>query len=255
MVARPLEEGPSPVSATSDGPYGRDDHRWRQEWIRMASTTDVPSDRRTASTIGTQLRDLVVGGAQIVGVLLAAPVLRRWYNRWGATPEELTRHLPGDELVLDPKLGYTRVVTIDAPPSDVWPWLVQLGQGRGGFYSFDVLENLIGCRIHSTDRILPEHQHLERGDLVRSGPERYPCWEVLEVEPPHHLVLMGADPDTLRAPPVVAMIPRRATWPRPGSGYSSRSQPGPPPASSSANVSPTAATRPSSGTSSSPSTS
>lgn len=182
----------------------------------MASTTDVPSDRRTASTIGTQLRDLVVGGAQIVGVLLAAPVLRRWYNRWGATPEELTRHLPGDELVLDPKLGYTRVVTIDAPPSDVWPWLVQLGQGRGGFYSFDVLENLIGCRIHSTDRILPEHQHLERGDLVRSGPERYPCWEVLEVEPPHHLVLMGADPDTLRAPPVVAMIPPKgyvaSTW-------------------------------------------
>ena len=72
--------------------------------------------------------------------------------------------MPGDELVAHPVLGYTRAITINAPADRVWPWLVQMGQGRGGLYSFDGLENLVGCDIHSTDRILPAAQQLAVGD-------------------------------------------------------------------------------------------
>lgn len=161
--------------------------------------------------------DLIVGGGRVIGALLAAPVIRRSYNRRGATDDEVKRPLPGDRLVADPKLGYTRAITIDAPPEHVWPWLAQFGQGRGGFYSYDGLENLIGCGIHSVDRILPEHQALAVGDLVRSGRDAQPCWQVVEVEPPHHLVLVGAGtPAEPQVPEVVDEVPDRgyvaSTW-------------------------------------------
>lgn len=162
--------------------------------------------------------EIVVGGGLVVGTLLLSPVLRRWYNRWGSTAGERDDPLPGDDLVSRPRLGYTRAITIAAPPERVWPWLAQFGQGKGGFYSYDALENLVGCRIHSVDRILPEHQHPAPGDLVRSGPEGkgYASWVVVEAVPPRHLVLMGADPETGAAPAPVDEIPERgytaSTW-------------------------------------------
>jgi hypothetical protein len=143
------------------------------------------------------LVDVLVGGTQVLATTVTAPLGRRRYNRWGATDAEVRAAMPGDDLVPSPRLGYTRAVTIPAPAGTVWPWLVQMGQGRGGLYSFDGLENLVGCDIHSVDRILPEHQVLEVGDLVRMGPVGYPCFRVRLVEPQHHLVLVGADP----APP------------------------------------------------------
>ena len=161
--------------------------------------------------------DLVVGGTRVLGTLVTAPVARKVYNRHGASEEELARPLPGDHLVRVPKLGYTRAITIDAPVEQVWPWLVQFGQGRGGFYSYDGLENLVGCGIHSADEILPEHQELAVGDLIRSGRDTQPCWQVVEVEPPHHLVLIGAGtPAQSEAPEVVDEVPDRgyvaSTW-------------------------------------------
>lgn len=172
--------------------------------------------RSSEMSLSRTLHELVVGGAQIAIHLLGAPLLRRGYNRWGATEEEVRQARPGDALVPSPKLGYTRAITIDAPQDEVWRWLVQLGQGRAGFYSYDALENLVGCQIHSVDRILPEHQQLQRHDLVRSGPGDRPCWEVIEVDPPPTLVLMGAEPSTRSAPPVVAEVPERgytaSTW-------------------------------------------
>jgi hypothetical protein len=161
--------------------------------------------------------DLVVGGGRVVGVSLAAPLLRRSYNRHGATDEELARSLPGDGLVVAPKLGYTRALTIDAPVDAVWPWLVQYGQGRAGFYSYDALENLMGCGIRSVDVLLSEHQQLRVGDLIRSGRDGMPCWQVVEVEPPHHLVLIGAGtPADPQVPEVVDEVPERgyvaSTW-------------------------------------------
>jgi len=162
------------------------------------------------------LWDVIVGGSQIVVTLVGAPLLRRSYNHFGATPAERRRPLPGDDRVPHPKHGYTRAITIDAPPERVWPWLVQIGQGRGGFYSYDTLENLVGCRIQSADRILPEHQHLSEGDLIRSNPEDYPSWRVVDVDPPHHLVLMVTDPETGEVPPVFDTVPLEgyvaSTW-------------------------------------------
>ena len=106
--------------------------------------------------------------------------------------------LPGDEQVPDPILAYTRAITIHAPVSTVWPWIVQIGQGRGGLYSYDFLENLVGCDMHSADQILPEHQDLKVGDIVRFGPpeKNFPGQKVLRIEPERALVMCGYDPTT-----------------------------------------------------------
>jgi hypothetical protein len=82
--------------------------------------------------------------------------------RWGATQEEVASAMPGD---LE-HIGWTRAITIDVPPEQVWPWLAQWGQGRGGWYSYDWLENVFGFDIHTADRILPEYQDLSVGDSI-----------------------------------------------------------------------------------------
>ncbi len=97
--------------------------------------------------------------------------LRPWHLRWGATTEEVHRVLPGDEFVPTPKLKATHAITIRAPRAEVWPWLVQIGQGRGGFYSYEWLENLIGCDIHNAKRVLPEFQSLQVGDKISLHPD------------------------------------------------------------------------------------
>ena len=88
-------------------------------------------------------------------------------RNWGATGREQGSALPGDELVADPASVTTRAVTVAAPAEEVWRWLVQIGQDRGGMYSYDWLENILGLRIHSADRIREEWQHLAAGDRVR----------------------------------------------------------------------------------------
>ena len=90
--------------------------------------------------------------------------------RWGATDEESEGPLPGDDLIEIADLIATRAITIRASAERVWPWIAQLGQGRGGFYSYDFLENLVGCDIHSADRIVPEWQDVVVGDEVRFAP-------------------------------------------------------------------------------------
>lgn len=140
------------------------------------------------------LADIVLGGTQVAAIALTAPIGRRRYNRWGATDSELAAAMPGDCLVSRPELGYTRAITVEAPPARVWPWLAQMGQGRGGLYSYDGLENLVGCDIHSADTILAEFQELGAGDLIRMGPPGYPCFRVWQVDPGASLVLVGADP-------------------------------------------------------------
>ncbi|HKG92402.1 MAG TPA: hypothetical protein VKA84_10940 [Gemmatimonadaceae bacterium] len=132
------------------------------------------------------------GAAQMALHIALGPVLHRWRTRWGATPDECRRRLPGDELVPLPDWSYTHAITIDAPRSAVWPWLVQLGQGRGGFYSYEGLENLCGCDIHNVSEIRPELQRLRPGDKLRMH-ARSPGAPVRIVEPGHALVL-GAPP-------------------------------------------------------------
>ncbi len=126
-----------------------------------------------------------------VGLLVVGTAAVRCRGaRWGATAPEATGPLVGDDLVREPHLSSTRGITVRAPLEEVFPWLAQLGQGRGGFYSYDWLENSTGLGIHSADRIMPEHQHLEPGDRVpvAPGPPFY-GFLVAEVASPTHLVL------------------------------------------------------------------
>ena len=113
-----------------------------------------------------------IGGAGLMGFhILLLPFLRGYRTRWGSTEEEATADLPGDKLVRNPKLRMTWGITINAPIADVWPWVVQMGQGRGGFYTYQFLENIVGCQILNADRILPEHQHIPLEAGVYLAPE------------------------------------------------------------------------------------
>ncbi|MDR1150879.1 MAG: hypothetical protein LBK72_00135 [Bifidobacteriaceae bacterium] len=124
------------------------------------------------------------------GTVAALALTDRWQRGWGATTSEQTRDLPGDDLVPYPRAQATRAIGIAAPPMAVWPWLVQLGQGRGGFYAYDGVANLAGADIHSADAIIPEWQHLAVGDTIAI----YPGGDLLEVKaltPPRTLVLFA----------------------------------------------------------------
>ncbi|HET9221416.1 MAG TPA: hypothetical protein VFO07_02875, partial [Roseiflexaceae bacterium] len=117
-----------------------------------------------------------------------------WMVRWGATDAELTMSLPGDEIA--PVATSTRAITIDAPTSEVWQWLVQVGQDRAAFYSYDWLENLAGVDYHNADRIHPEWQQLAPGELVKGSPDGYlgmPAvgWRPPIVQPERALYLWG----------------------------------------------------------------
>jgi hypothetical protein len=101
------------------------------------------------------------------GIGLVGLATERQFRDWGATARERLTRLPGDDLVAEPADITTRAVTTDAPAGEVWRWLVQIGQDRGGMYSYDRLENALGLRIHSTDEIRDEWQHLRVGDAVR----------------------------------------------------------------------------------------
>jgi hypothetical protein len=96
--------------------------------------------------------------------------VRPWLLRWGATVEEASSPLPGDELVPEPVYATTRAVTVRVSAESIWPWLVQLGQGRAGFYTYDLLEQIVGAAIRSADRIVPELQQLAVGDTVLLSP-------------------------------------------------------------------------------------
>jgi hypothetical protein len=135
-------------------------------------------------------RSLAIGAALAAGGLVA---LRHRLRRFGASEAEARSRLAGDELVGSPTFESTRAITIDAPPSAVWPWLVQLGQGRAGLYTYDRLENLFGLGIHSADRIVPELQQLETGDRISLGKGAYLVVHALE--PERTLVLLHPDGD------------------------------------------------------------
>jgi hypothetical protein len=121
-----------------------------------------------------------------------ARVVRPWHQRWGATDEELDVALPGDDMVAEPASQTTRAVTIDASPHDVWPWIVQLGADRGGFYSYDWLENLFGLRIHSAGEIVDAWQDLRVGDVVYANRARTGGWYVVDLRPYKAMVLKVA---------------------------------------------------------------
>ncbi len=137
--------------------------------------------------------------ALATATVVAAAVFSARQRRWGATDDEVNLTLPGDELVSHADFTATRAITIHATATQVWPWIAQLGQGRGGFYSYDFLENLVGCDIHSADRIVPEWQRIDIGAEVRLAPEV--ALSVALVVPARALVLRGGIPMGNTAPP------------------------------------------------------
>ncbi len=133
----------------------------------------------------------------IRGVLLAAVVLlilavtlvwfvyRPWALNWGSTDDEIARAMPGDSLLSDPTFNATRAVTINAMPEHIWPWIVQIGYRRAGFYSYDRLDN---DGIPSAERVIPEYQDLQVGDSVPLS--KYSYVRVAALEPYRSMLLV-----------------------------------------------------------------
>ena len=126
------------------------------------------------------------GLGALYGLRLRKPILT-----WGATAAEAAARLPGDELLEDADGISTRAIGIDAPPAAVWPWLAQMGPSpRGGAYTYDWIENLLGLGMHSVDRVLPEFQDPQVGDTIALGPNRM---RLGRVEPEHMLAWRSED--------------------------------------------------------------
>lgn len=151
------------------------------------------------------VRRTLLAAVAAAGAVAAYRQGRRAQLAFGATADEEAADLPGDELIADADLVATRAITIRASADEVWPWLAQMGQGRGGFYSYDRLENLAGCEITSADDVVPEWQGVAVGDEVRLHPQF--GLPVAEVRPQEALVLHGAGPVDDEAP-----VPFDFTW-------------------------------------------
>jgi hypothetical protein len=152
----------------------------------------------STKTARRKIRAGAIAGGVCGSVTTLALFGRARILRWGATDKEIVDLLPGDDLIAEPNLAATRAITVRCAPDVVWPWIVQLGQGRGGFYSYDFLENLLGLDIHSAERIVPEWQRLEVGDDVRLAATV--GLRAAIVEPGRALVLQGSLP-IARKPP------------------------------------------------------
>jgi len=156
----------------------------------------------------------LLGAATAAGAYLGW--VRPWMRRWGATPAEGRAALPGDDLVPSPRMHFTRAITLAAAPPQVWPWLVQIGCHRAGWYSYDELDN--GGQP-SADHILPEFQDLAVGDEIWAAPDGTLAFAVSALAPGRALVLRGPleqglafYPDAPAEMTALAGDPVRASW-------------------------------------------
>ncbi len=126
------------------------------------------------------------GGVAVMVAGLLTPFGRGWRGRWGAGAQTAARRYPGDDLVPRPRWGWTHGIQVEAPAADVWPWVAQIGADRGGFYSYQWLENLIGCQVSNAGTVHPEWAAREGGEL-RLHPKAPPL-RIVSVEPGRALV-------------------------------------------------------------------
>lgn len=138
-------------------------------WLRSSPRRDdqyrrlTGTDRKGRSSMAPRRR-IAMGIVDFLGgvpLFLSAPVYRHWHMRWGASDDEVRAAMCGDELVPKASFIATRAITIAAPPEKVWPWIVQMGYKRGGFYTYDIADN---AGYPSATRVLPEYQHVAIGD-------------------------------------------------------------------------------------------
>jgi hypothetical protein len=133
----------------------------------------------------------ILAGLAVLTVIVTV-ALMPWMDRWGATEDMITATFPGDELVPSPRYVYNRVVSVNASPEDIYPWLVQMGAERGGMYSYEWFEtNILRCELINADRIHEEWQGLKAGDKVKMCPGEWgpPAYEVALLEPGRAVVL------------------------------------------------------------------
>lgn len=144
------------------------------------------------------LRDVGEGIVGAMGMVasLATPFLRRHRAHWGLDEATAARYYPGDGLVAEPSWSWTHGVEINAPPEEVWPWVVQIGQDKAGFYSYEWLENLVGCDVRNAERVHPEWQELRPGDTLRLHKDSA-ALIITAVEPGRYFIAHGeTDPHT-----------------------------------------------------------
>jgi hypothetical protein len=132
------------------------------------------------------------GAAAVLGPAAYLLFFRSRCLNWGAGADEVAAKLPGDELLEDAGLVTTRAITIHAPAGAIWPWLAQMGSGRGGAYSYDWIENLLGLNMHSAAEVLPEYQDIKAGDELPAG-GRGPVMRVEVADPPRALAVRSTD--------------------------------------------------------------
>jgi hypothetical protein len=129
-------------------------------------------------------------GAGWIAFHIVAPYRRGWREQWGATTAEARRVFPCDELIPRPCWGSTRAIDIQAAPEAVWPWLLQMGDGRAGLYSYQTLENMVGCKMRNLTVIAPEYQNLKVGDGIKLH-DKIPALPVIYLQSYEGLVVGG----------------------------------------------------------------
>ena len=165
------------------------------------------------SEMGSMFRKMSAGLATLaaVAVVIYVRFLRPWSLRWGATDEEVEQPMPGDEEVSQANYQSTRAITIKARAAETWPWLVQIGQGRGGFYTYTWLENLVDLRIANVNQILAEFQHLQVGDIIPLEPGGS-GYRVASIDPNKLLVLVVRATDSGVMGTVMKQGDGASTW-------------------------------------------
>ena len=190
------------AAAAGRGPFTVDGVHFTDEGAMVVADAfaDVIAGLEEASMRPRTRRSLLAAAVLAGSAAGAWSRARPRLMAWGASWDEVVRPLPGDDIVDNPVYVTTRAVTVEAPPAAVWPWLVQLGQNRGGFYSYDWLENLAGLDIHSADEIHAEWQQpTVSEDYITLDPDGAMKMTFVRVEPGRFYVLRTGAPASPRA--------------------------------------------------------
>jgi len=203
FVLEPLDAGATRLHVRARAAFSPDE-RLHAAWIRpvhhLMQTAQLRhlAERAEGRQPRDDWHDVVEGvsGALLMALMLLTPFSRPRRATWGLDAAAEERGFPGDDLSPDPRWMWTHAVEIEAPAGEVWPWVAQIGADRGGFYSYQWLENIVGCDVHNAETIHPEWQ-VREGDGLRLHP-RMPPLDVVRVEPGRCFVAVGASDSAAR---------------------------------------------------------